>query len=328
MSATTDETATLAPARAGDASRRRPFIERVRSSVFRFVEGDYTRAQLHRSLLPYLTACSPAIATSIFAPAWLAWLMAVLSLVALYRITTVLDAALFAVSLQRGVVAYVLPLNGLLLLWCAALAGIGRGAWIPSTAFAHGAVLCLVIAPACRRNRRRMARRVPLRWSYAVLAGIVIVMQGAAGLAALIPTAAHAAMYRCPSEHNDGTTIVTNVLHESDATRRSCVVLNTRTSTLDAVTAPTPGVTPGRRARAGAVAQSAEYRIAPGTQRLRDDDRRTLLQEELRREEEALSATRSNLQTGTNDDGRLAQEALSRHAANIESVKRELARIR
>ena len=155
-------------------------LEQLRAQLLRIIDGDYASARLRYSLLPYLVAYAPLVATSVLAPPWLAVVMAIPSVLALYRVTLALDAAAFEVSKHRGLFAYALPLNLLLLLWSIALASNGRTSLVPTVAFAHVSLLYLAIAPACRLGRQRLARRVPLRWTFTPAAVVVLLLQAGA----------------------------------------------------------------------------------------------------------------------------------------------------
>lgn len=300
-----------------------PAAQTLREWLRRFADGDVAHVRLRHSLLPYVVACAPVIATSVLAPPWLAWLMALPSVLALYRVTASLDGDLFATSLQRGFVSHVLPLNGLLVLWCGAMALAGRGAWVPGTVFPYVALLCLCIAPVCRRRRERMQRRWPLRWTFGTLAALLVLVQGAASLA----PRAQATLYRCPSDRGDGAMVVTNLLRESDAAGRACEPMPTRRSALDDVAPPARRSAAPHRAPSVAADTPAPVarRIAPQVQQARDDDRRAILETELRREQEAVSRLRAG---GANGASEADRQALARHTADVEALRRELARLR
>ena len=148
-------------------------------------------------------------------------------------------------------------------------------------------------------------------------------------LAATVAAPASAALYRCPSEHGDGESIVTNLVDESEAGARACELLRPRASRLDAAPAPTRTSAPPRRAQAAPAAPAPTRRIANEVQRVRDDDRRAILESELRIEQDALAKLRQRAQAPAGDDERRrAEQALSRHAANVDALQRELARLR
>ena len=137
-----------------------------------------------RTALQYLTGelAIPTIGIGA-GPAWLAWAMALPAMLALYHVAAALEDDLFQVSAARGFAAYVLPLNLLLLLWCAALGLAGRAGEVATTAFPYTAVLCVMVAPTVRRDRARMARRWPLRWTFVAVAAAAITVHGLKALA-------------------------------------------------------------------------------------------------------------------------------------------------
>lgn len=99
----------------------------------------------------------------------------------------------------------------------------------------------------------------------------------------------------------------------------------------------TPGKAPsgksGKTPRPSTKSATPGYfpKVDSGTQRKRDDMRRQLLLEELRSEERNLSASRSELASGSRrpgaDIGKLS-ETVRMHEKNIEMLNRELSHIR
>jgi hypothetical protein len=94
-----------------------------------------------------------------------------------------LEPALFDVPLERGFLAYALPLNALLFFWGVGVSLAGRPGDIATTVFPYAAVLWVTIAPAVRRNRSVRARRWPLRWTFVAVASVAVALHGAAALA-------------------------------------------------------------------------------------------------------------------------------------------------
>jgi len=139
---------------------------------------------------------------------------------------------------------------------------------------------------------------------------------------------AHAALYRCPSDRGDGGIVITNLLRESDANDRACEPLQFRRSPLDAApTAPRRASTVRQASRSDAPAP-VDRRVAPQVQRVRDDDRRTILETELRNEQQAMASAKLQLHTQDAGERQRAEQTASRHAANIDALQRELARLR
>lgn len=132
-----------------------------------------------------------------------------------------------------------------------------------------------------------------------------------------------AAMYRCPSGQVGRPPVVTNLLAEADAQARGCEPVAVRASPLDVVTAPMPRQAAPARARPeGDRILPVVHRVDPADQRVRDTQRRAILEAELRAEEDALGRAR---QAGPGEE--VARRA-ARHQENVEALRRELGRLR
>ena len=130
------------------------------------------------------------------------------------------------------------------------------------------------------------------------------------------PAGAHAVMYRCPPAEDGGAPVVTNLLSDDDARARSCERVGVRVSPLDGAVSPKPAPL-----RGPARSEPAAHRVDPADQRGRDDQRRTILETELRTEEEALARAR----TGAGAD---MAKVVARHADNVDALRRELGRMK
>ena len=143
---------------------------------------------------------------------------------------------------------------------------------------------------------------------------------------------AQAVLYRCPAPFGEGT-VITNLVKEADAPSRSCAPLALRASALDAPLrhdGPVRGRVPAElRSRVEPPRLSANaWRVPSEVQRARDDDRRTILQAELRKEEEDLSAARRRTAvTQGTEERRDASDTVTRHVENIQALQRELSRL-
>lgn len=134
---------------------------------------------------------------------------------------------------------------------------------------------------------------------------------------------ASAGMVRCPSGQVGRPPVVTNLLAEADARARGCEPVAVRASPLDVATEPpAPRMAPAPAPRSPAAGlRPAVHRVDPADQRVRDTQRRAILEAELRAEEDALARAR---QPGGGEEG--ARRA-ARHHENVEALRRELGRL-
>jgi hypothetical protein len=159
------------------AMRKPALRQRLRAPLQHLV-----RQLSERSFGPYAIASAPVVATTVLAPAWMSWFIGVLSLTALYRVARQLDATLFAMAPTRGFLVCALPLNGLMLLWCVAMAAADKSTAIASIVFPYLSLLALCLAPACRWSPERAQRRVPLRVSFGIGSVLALLCHGASAL--------------------------------------------------------------------------------------------------------------------------------------------------
>jgi hypothetical protein len=152
---------------------------------------------------------------------------------------------------------------------------------------------------------------------------------------ALVPmTALHAQdkpVYRCPGP----PVLYTDALSPQDAKDKGCRVIEGTPVTVVPATKPRPTA-----AASAANGRSGEGRVDPADQRARDSDARRILSEELKREEERLTALRTEFNNGQPErrgDERNYQKyidrvaemraAIVRKESDIAALKREIAKL-
>ena len=156
--------------------------------------------------------------------------------------------------------------------------------------------------------------------------------------AALAPAGAQApagtVVYRCPGN----PVLYTDTISAKEATAKGCKALEGAPITV--IQGPKPRVTEARAAVAPAAGSSpAGARVDPAEQRARDSDARRILEAELRREEERLTAMKAEYNNG--EPERLGSErnfqkyqdrvadlksAIARKESDISALKREVAK--
>jgi hypothetical protein len=156
-----------------------------------------------------------------------------------------------------------------------------------------------------------------------------------------VPAMAQSAVYRCVDKEG-------HVLY-TDTSGANCKVVDSLNSGAISTPAPAPRLPAGamrqgasRPAAASATASPAAFpRVDNATQRARDDDRREILNEELRAEEKKLAALKRDFNNGEPErqgnernyakyQERVAQmrDDIGRAEKNVEAIKREIANIR
>jgi hypothetical protein len=129
------------------------------------------------SFLPYFLALLPLLFASTVLPRPYITPLLVLTLLALYHVATINEAALFAVSTQRAHWVYMMPFFTFVPL-AALLTFTPHFGLTPflTTIIPTSLCLLLLIAPAQRFNRSRTARRFPLRYTFPAVSALALLM--------------------------------------------------------------------------------------------------------------------------------------------------------
>ena len=167
------------------------------------------------------------------------------------------------------------------------------------------------------------------RYSAAVLGWLTVVLPVAA------QTSPGSVVYRCPNNVYTSD----RELSAQQAQERGCKPIDNLPVTVVPATKPRPN-TPPAGAAASPASRPADARVDPSEQRARDTDRRRILGDELRMEEERLVLLRKDFNNGEPErrgDERNFQKyqervaemkaAVGRKESDIAAIKRELSKI-
>lgn len=145
---------------------------------------------------------------------------------------------------------------------------------------------------------------------------------------------AQGTVYRCPGP----PVLYTDALSAKEAHEKGCRTIEGTPITVLQAPKPRPSVAAAAPGVEGA--RGAEGRIDAGQQRVRDDERRRVLQTELRQAEERLGAAQKEFNNGQGErrgDERNYQKYLDRMAelkdniaryeADVQALKREIAKL-
>jgi hypothetical protein len=146
-------------------------------------------------------------------------------------------------------------------------------------------------------------------------------------------TQAQGMVYRCPGP----PVLYTDALTAKEAHEKGCRTIEGTPITV--LQSPKPRA-PASSPPSVEGVRSAEGRVDVGQQRVRDDERRRVLQTELRQAEERLAAAQRDFSSGQNErrgDERNYQKYLdrmaelkdniARHEADVQAIRREIAKL-
>jgi len=160
--------------------------------------------------------------------------------------------------------------------------------------------------------------------------GVLVLVSGAAGAAAPVLAQPAREVYRCPGN----PVLYTDTLSAKEARDKGCRTLEGAPITIVQGTKPRGGApVPATR--------TADQKVDPGDQRVRDNDARRILESELKREEERLAEMQKEYNHGEpernavdmkfppryNDRVAEMKAGIARKESDIAAIKRELAKL-
>jgi len=152
-------------------------------------------------------------------------------------------------------------------------------------------------------------------------------------LLASLGAQAQGTVYRCPGP----PILYTDTLSAKEAKDKGCRTIENTPITIVQTVKPPPRSASGSGAEAP---RNAESRVDAGQQRVRDDERRRVLQDELRQAEERLANAQKDYNNGQGERrgdernyqkylDRMAElkDSIARYEADIQALKREIAKL-